>query len=341
MLHWQLKKDKYTAAAFNAALWCASISFGLFIIGLGYVWHVPPEDILRISLRRSPARIVLRSLTPNSPVVVKKEGSEIQKKSAHDTRAKQPTVTVKKAPPKKVQSNLNKPKGSAKVAPKVLPKKTAAPKKPVKKVIAPTGKVVEKKPATVAKNVEKVSGKSLEDQKKAPATPAEVKPTTPVKKEPPTQVTVEKEKPVKKESKKELQKRDEAKVINQDQASEPAVKKSDEQVSLLAEKSVVAAEEKEMILEIGSGNICERDNAAFVSAIRRVWRLPRGLRSDLKAQVLLDLGPQGTVQSVAVVRSSGVVAYDLSARAALHRAEYPQVFWGKKICIEFGKELSE
>ncbi|HAU30486.1 MAG: hypothetical protein UV79_C0004G0029 [candidate division TM6 bacterium GW2011_GWF2_43_17] len=352
MLHWQLKKDKYTAAAFNAALWCASITFSLFLFGLGYVWRVQPEDALRVSLRRSPARIVLKPLMPIKPT---------------------PRV-IKNAVPKKVEKERKVSKVprvvAKKVAPAVAPKKPnpQSKKKEPQKVSKPQAKKTLESTKKIEKNVVIPSAAKPPVEKKAvkPAKKEENKKTAPlpVKEEKKQAIekvpTKTKEPQLSPADKKKLQKQEvvsesrkqiqQQKKVEKSAYSEPELLKPKQEVipevletnSMSSDQPIVSSnDEQEVILEVGGGSVNERDNMAFIAAIRHVWRLPRGLQTDLKAQVLLVLNAQGVVQDIAVIRSSGVLAYDLSARAALHRAVFPGVFWGKKICIEFGKELSE
>lgn len=85
------------------------------------------------------------------------------------------------------------------------------------------------------------------------------------------------------------------------------------------------------------GNGMSRDGVALVRALSRTWRPPRGLSTDLSARMRVALATDGRVLGVDVEKGSGVMAYDMAARGALWRAEYPQVFWGKAIVVAFGK----
>lgn len=365
MLHWQLKSDKYSARAYTIALWSSSVVYGLFLCLLTLVWRVPSSKVLNISLRRSAARIVL---APSKKVgVTPKAGAScanVTSGAGIKTTKKNTSQPVVKAAARSPKKNIT----AKKVEPKNKP--AAPPKKP-----APVKKTNNK---PVAKKVEKKIVNKLPEQKKPEApkknnelkkTVTEKKPVVPAPKkaspklkEPDLKAVSEQKKPVNKKDLKMREKPVSAKAKDlpvEPKKVEPLVETPVEkqgpsqvakpveepsEVSVAAqttvEDAILSLDAQGGALSFGKG-VVDRDIEAFVAAIRRVWRLPRGLRSDLKAHVLLELGTQGAVVKVSVVRSSGVVAYDLAARAALHRAQYPAVFWGKKIIIEFGKELSE
>jgi colicin import membrane protein len=117
----------------------------------------------------------------------------------------------------------------------------------------------------------------------------------------------------------------------------------------------VAAEEpveEPLEIEVGNGGLAadgvaedaddelgvSRDEYALMGAVERAWRPPRGLKPGLAARLTVTVSAQGRADQVAIVVSSRVPAYDIAARAALYRAEYPPVFWGKSIAVVFGQE---
>lgn len=80
-----------------------------------------------------------------------------------------------------------------------------------------------------------------------------------------------------------------------------------------------------------------RDEYALMCAINRSWKVPRGISSRARAQLLVNISSQGKVEQVEVVKSSAVRAFDMAARAALYRASYPPIYWGKNIAVWFGQ----
>lgn len=86
----------------------------------------------------------------------------------------------------------------------------------------------------------------------------------------------------------------------------------------------------------GSAGELSRDGVALMNAIGRVWRPPRGVHHSLRARVKVVVRRDGSVDDVVIEQKSGVLAYDMAARAALWRAEYPSAFWGKSVVVVFG-----
>lgn len=78
------------------------------------------------------------------------------------------------------------------------------------------------------------------------------------------------------------------------------------------------------------------DGAALLYAIERVWRPPAGVRAQLTAQIRVSLRSDGAVLDAVIEKQSGVVAFDMAARAALWRVSYPNGLWGKTLVIIFG-----
>lgn len=81
-----------------------------------------------------------------------------------------------------------------------------------------------------------------------------------------------------------------------------------------------------------------RDIVALMGAISRAWKPPRGLNKIPQARLIVSVLKDGTVENVEIESKSGVVAYDMAARAALWRTVYPAVFWGKRIAVLFGQQ---
>ncbi|MBN2267181.1 MAG: TonB C-terminal domain-containing protein [Candidatus Babeliaceae bacterium] len=97
-----------------------------------------------------------------------------------------------------------------------------------------------------------------------------------------------------------------------------------------------SSEEVVTLGEDADGGELSRDVAALMHALERVWRPPRGLSAHLAVSARVTLGGKGTVTEVVLEKESGVLAFDMAARAALWRVTYPTGFWGKSIIIVFG-----
>lgn len=79
-----------------------------------------------------------------------------------------------------------------------------------------------------------------------------------------------------------------------------------------------------------------RDQVALTNSINRTWRPPRGLDVSLTARCRVILRQNGAVEDVQIEQKSGVLAFDMSARATLWRLQYPETYWGKALVIIFG-----
>ncbi|HBL98607.1 TPA: hypothetical protein DDZ86_03120 [Candidatus Dependentiae bacterium] len=89
--------------------------------------------------------------------------------------------------------------------------------------------------------------------------------------------------------------------------------------------------------EGGADEGYSREGAALIRSIGRAWKPPRGLSPALSARLVVSLGAKGTVEKIVIEKKSGVLAFDMAAKASLWRTEYPQAFWGKNIAVFFGR----
>lgn len=87
----------------------------------------------------------------------------------------------------------------------------------------------------------------------------------------------------------------------------------------------------------GDGGVDRATKAciALNRAITRVWR-PPNVRTHHHVRLMVHVDGAGAVRDAEIVQKSGVVVYDIAARAAVLRAEVPREFWGKTIAIVFG-----
>lgn len=78
-----------------------------------------------------------------------------------------------------------------------------------------------------------------------------------------------------------------------------------------------------------------KSHMALARAVTRVWRPPQvKITSPVRAVAQVDA--TGKVKDVQLETKSGVVAYDIAARAAVLRTEFPKEFWGKPVALVFG-----
>lgn len=88
----------------------------------------------------------------------------------------------------------------------------------------------------------------------------------------------------------------------------------------------------------GSGQGYEaalKSHMALGRAITRVWRPPQ-VKITAPVRVVAQVDAAGKVTDAQLESKSGIVAYDIAARAAVLRAEFPKEFWGKPVALVFG-----
>ena len=69
--------------------------------------------------------------------------------------------------------------------------------------------------------------------------------------------------------------------------------------------------------------------------IERHWRPPAGMARDLVCQIKIVVAWEGAVGSLVLQKRSGVLAYDVHARAAVAAMKFPKATWGKELIISF------
>ncbi len=74
---------------------------------------------------------------------------------------------------------------------------------------------------------------------------------------------------------------------------------------------------------------------AIEQELTQHWHVPHGLSSDLSCQIAATVDWQGNVQQVRIAQSSGVLAYDISARSAATHMQLPALARGKEFIITF------
>lgn len=78
-----------------------------------------------------------------------------------------------------------------------------------------------------------------------------------------------------------------------------------------------------------------KSHMALNAAIMRVWS-PPPIKVTSPVHIVVEVDTQGVVKNAELETKSGVLAYDIEARAAALRADFPKEFWGKSIIFVFG-----
>lgn len=73
----------------------------------------------------------------------------------------------------------------------------------------------------------------------------------------------------------------------------------------------------------------------IILEVAKHWRPPEGLKKDLSCTIGLVVDWNGKVTQVRVVKPSGVLAYDISARVAASKLNMPNSLYGKDLNIGF------
>jgi hypothetical protein len=220
-------------------------------------------------------------------------------------------------------------KQSGKLVPQSTQKKVVQPvqkKMPVKKPAKKNEKPTPKKPLEPKSQNEQ----KIQDKKK------------PVVKEPPKKVEstkIEKEKKL--EEKKVIPKKVAAGELKKTEPVKQEVVPESAKQQLPEGLGQKTPPESGQALYVGQSYDQEsKAHMALSRSLARTWKPPHGLSETLLSQLSVEIGSDGLVKEVVVDKKSGVLAHDLSAKAALWRVSYPREFWGKTVSIVFGPEKS-
>jgi colicin import membrane protein len=100
-----------------------------------------------------------------------------------------------------------------------------------------------------------------------------------------------------------------------EQAMEKELK---EQANKALQKQLLVAAERAAGAKVQG--IVDKYKALILQSISQRWLVPTGIDKNLSAELLIRLAPGGTVLDVQVIKSSGVLALDKSARDAVFKA---------------------
>ena len=187
-----------------------------------------------------------------------------------------------------------------------LPYKSAAIK-PARTKAAP------EKPKTVAIPAQKVETKKQDDRKKTESIET-IKPVTP-------------EKPVVKEKEITAEKKIEKKeMVPAPEKQEPTLKKE-----ILPAQTPINAHVSNNYREVEA----MRRGAQLQKELVQQWHPPVGVSPDCTCDISFFVDKCGAIQNLKMVKSSGTMMFDISARQALFAMKMPQWTYGKPLIISF------
>lgn len=172
---------------------------------------------------------------------------------------------------------------------------------------------------------------------KKPTTIAAAKKAEPAKLEPPKQEITQKTEPVKPELPKQEAKKAEPKIEEKKEIVKPA----DIKPTPIAQ----ALDTNQTIVPIVPENAQISHNYREVEALRKqaqlqkeivqTWKPPIGVSSDCVCEISFFVTQRGKIENIKIIKSSGVMMFDISVRQALFAMEMPQWTYGKPFTIDF------
>lgn len=78
-----------------------------------------------------------------------------------------------------------------------------------------------------------------------------------------------------------------------------------------------------------------RRGAQLQKELVQKWQPPIGVSPDCNCDISFFVNKQGTIENLKMVKSSGVMMFDISARQALFAMKMPQWTYGKPLIINF------
>lgn len=79
----------------------------------------------------------------------------------------------------------------------------------------------------------------------------------------------------------------------------------------------------------------------IMSEIQKYWQTPVGLAPNLVCLLKVIIASTGTVNTIIIEQSSKVLIFDMAARTAALKAQYPKPTWGKEMLLQFGGDTRE
>lgn len=316
---WLRKTSELEEYARKRAIWGALVLY-FFIVVLIFICFIPQKHTVSLLIPRNgaPAPVMFYSWGKRGVTGL---GRARRFAGAHHLVKKRRKMHAKK---EKTQRQLKKDKVEKKPSiPQIQPK--SSKKKHEKKDLKARSSSVAKK-----EDLKKtVLFEQLKQKAKEP--PIAIKNSIPIK---------EKTEKIKTEQKVVQRAEKEKEVVESPCLQCPEKKIEQEPVLEQDEEEIEEIEEEVGVFENGTAFDEEgisREGLAVMRSVGRVWHPPRGLSPLLSARLIVSLNNTGSIEKIVIEKKSGVLAFDMAARAALWRAEYPSVFWGKNIAVVFGK----
>lgn len=94
--------------------------------------------------------------------------------------------------------------------------------------------------------------------------------------------------------------------------------------------------EQQALLEDADYDPALKAQYTLSRAVARVWKQPAVVQK-MSVRILVTVNRQGKAEQVVIEEASGIPVYDIAARAAVLRTEFPREFYGKKVALIFGK----
>jgi hypothetical protein len=73
----------------------------------------------------------------------------------------------------------------------------------------------------------------------------------------------------------------------------------------------------------------------IVDAVCRWWQPPLGAETEKSCVIMVKVSESGACQELIVKESSGIPAYDIAAKSAVLKAQFPKTVWGKECIFQF------
>ena len=80
--------------------------------------------------------------------------------------------------------------------------------------------------------------------------------------------------------------------------------------------------------------------ADLYKEISQKWSPPPGIPSETACELTMQIDANGNVIDMQILKSSGVLVFDVAAQGALDELNYPQWAWGKAISLTFSMEMA-
>jgi len=314
MLLWQLKNVRNRHLLWLKLLACSLAAHLLFVAMLffGYRDGVSSHKFTMHNHSLNRQVMVVLAPTMHKPVANNVQTKQMTL-APSITSANQNKVATRVAT---LKSAVAKAKADRPAVAKATPVKKAAPKAaPPKKVIAKAApaKTIPPKIVPTKAVPTKVVEAKIEKTKTVPPKPAITAQSTEKKVEQPKELIEQKN------------------LI----AASPTVA---QQIMTQSEQMILAQEQNNGPIQIEIPYTQAREfyqQEALRKELSRHWKPPHGISDTCSCEITTYVGNNGVVNDCVITQSSGILMYDVSARAAILAMELPRWTWGDSFAITF------